>query len=95
MDVIGLKPDSKEQAAIAKNGRDTNGAPYDTKDGKPFESAPDQFGVRHPFVITWASRMDTSGGIVIRAAGEKADHVRGTMDNTDIYRVMRSVLFGG
>jgi len=93
MDVIGLKAGSTEQLAVAKNGRDPNGAPYDSSEGKPFESAPDRFGVRHPFVVTWASRADTSGGIVIRAAGAGSESVRGTMDNTDIYRTMRAALF--
>ena len=93
MDVIGLKAGSKEQLALAKNGRDPNGAPYDGLEGSPFESAPDRFGVRHPFVVTWASRNDTSGGIVIRAAGAGSESIRGTMDNTDIYKTMRAVLF--
>lgn len=93
MDVIGLKAGSKEHLAIANNGRDPNGAPYDGLEGRPFESAPDQLGVRHPFVVTWASRNDTSGGIVIRAAGAGSESIRGTMDNTDIYKTMRSVLF--
>jgi alkaline phosphatase len=93
MDVIGLKAGSKEQLALAKNGRDSNGAPYDSAKDKPFESAPDQFGVRHPFVITWASKLDVSGGIVIRAAGRGSERIRGTMDNTDIYKTMRTVLF--
>lgn len=93
MDVIGLKSGSKEHVAIAKNGRDSNGAPYDSPKDAPFESAPDQFGVRHPFVITWASKLDVSGGIVIRAAGRGSEKIRGTMDNTDIYKTMRTVLF--
>jgi alkaline phosphatase len=62
-------------------------------EGRPFESAPDRFGVRHPFVVTWASRLDTSGGIVIRAAGAGSESIRGTMDNTDIYKTMRAALF--
>lgn len=93
MDVIGLTAGSKEQVALAKNGRDPNGAPYDGLEGRPFQSAPDRFGVRHPFVVTWSSRHDTSGGIVIRAAGAGSEGIRGTMDNTDIYRAMRSALF--
>jgi len=93
MDVIGLKAGSKEQVALANNGRDPNGAPYDGLEGRPFQSAPDRFGVRHPFVVTWSSRHDTSGGIVIRAAGAGSEGIRGTMDNTDIYKTMRSALF--
>jgi len=93
MDIIGLKAGSKDELALTKNGRDPNGAPYDGLEGRPFESAPDRFGVRHPFVVTWASRNDTSGGIVIRAAGAGSEGIRGTMDNTDIYKTMRAALF--
>jgi len=93
-DVIGLDPGKADQLAIAKNGRDRNGAPYhlDAK-GEPFLSAPDKAGVRHPFVITWGSFTDTAGGIVVRAAGRGSENVRGSFGNTDIYRLMRGVLF--
>jgi alkaline phosphatase len=94
MDVIGINPDSPEQLALVKNARDRNGAPYDNVEGKPFLSAPDQAGIRHPFVITWNTFNDSSGGIVIRAAGRGADRVRGTMDNTDVYRLMRESMLG-
>jgi alkaline phosphatase len=40
------------------------------------------------------SYHDGLGGILMRAAGFGADQVRGTMDNTDAYRVMYRVLFG-
>jgi alkaline phosphatase len=50
--------------------------------------------VRLPFVITWAQYHDVSGGILMRATGLGAEQVRGTMDNTELYRVMYSVLFG-
>ena len=93
MDVIGIHPDSKEQLAVVKNARDRNGAPYDDDKGEPFLSAPDQAGVRHPFVITWNTFNDSSGGIVIRAAGQGAEKVKGTLDNTDVYRLMREALF--
>ena len=93
MDAIGIAPGSKEQLAVVKNARDRNGAPYDNVKGEPFLSAPDQAGVRHPFVITWNTFTDTSGGIVIRAAGRGAEKVKGTLDNTDVYRLMREALF--
>jgi len=93
MDVIGIDPDSKEQLALVKNARDRNGAPYDNVKGEPFLSAPDKEGVRHPFVVTWNTSGDSSGGIVIRAAGHGAEKVKGTMDNTDVYRLMREAMF--
>jgi len=93
MDVIGLDG-SEIQNAIADNGRDKNGAPYSLYEkGYPFQSAPDQFGKRHPFLITWATLQDTSGGIVVRASGLNAEKVRGSFDNTRIYRLMRETLF--
>lgn len=92
MDVIGVKPGSKEQLALVKNARDRNGAPYGHVKGEPFVSSPDRNGVRHPFVITWATLNDSSGGIVIRGAGPGAEKIKGTMDNTDVYRLMREAL---
>lgn len=92
MDVIGIKPDSMVQLALVTNARDLNGAPYDNLNGEPFFSAPDKDGVKHPFVITWATLNDSSGGIVIRAAGQGAGKVKGTMDNTDVYRLMREAM---
>jgi len=93
MDVIGINPDSKDQLALAKNARDRNSAPYDNAKGFPFLSAPDKEGVQHPFVITWNTLNDSSGGIVIRAVGQGAEKVKGTMDNTDVYRLMREAMF--
>jgi alkaline phosphatase len=62
-------------------------------DGKSFLSAPDRAGRRHPFVVAWNTTSDTSGGILVRAAGAHADLVTGSVDNTDIYRIMRRALF--
>ncbi len=93
MDAIGIS-DDESALALAKNGRDRNAAPYSlAADGKPFRSAPDRAGNQHPFVITWGSLNDTSGGILVRAAGAHADLVTGSFDNTDVYRVMRHALF--
>ncbi len=93
LDVIGLSGDAKS-LALAANGRDRNAAPYSVNaEGEPFVSAPDQAGVQHPFVITWNSLNDTSGGILVRAAGAHADRVTGSFDNTDVYRAMREALF--
>lgn len=93
MDVIGL-PDSPDVLAIARNGRDRNGAPYDTYlKGSPTMSAPDRNGQCHPFVISWGSRNDTSGAILVRAEGRHSEEVSGSMDNTAIYTLMRKTLF--
>ncbi|MDT8436227.1 MAG: alkaline phosphatase [Gemmatimonadota bacterium] len=73
------------------------GAPLDGAAGtasEPFLSAPDARGRRHPFAVAWVSSGDLSGGILVRAAGHGAHRVRGTMDNTDVYRVMYRTLFG-
>lgn len=95
MDVIGFVP-SVERIAIAKNRHDRNGAPYSlTLDGEPFLSAPDREGVRHPFVVSWGTLLDSSGGIVARAVGFQSEKVRGSIDNTGIYSVMRAALFDG
>ncbi|GAB4164708.1 MAG: alkaline phosphatase [Terrimicrobiaceae bacterium] len=93
MDVIGISSSPAELAMLAQ-GRDVNGAPYDTYEpGKPIMSAPDKDGNRHPFVISWGSKNDVSGGIVTRAAGKGAEGLGGTCDNTRIYSLMRDVLF--
>ncbi len=93
MDVIGISNDEKD-LAVAANGRDRNAAPYGlAANGKPFRSAPDRAGVGLPFVVTWASLDDTSGGILVRAAGAHAHLVTGSFDNTDVYRAMREALF--
>ncbi len=74
-----------------------NGAPFDGVEGtngQLFVAQPDANGVRHSFVIAWAEYRDLSGGILMKADGLGADQVYGTMDNTEAYRVMYSVLFG-
>jgi hypothetical protein len=75
-------------------GRDANGAPYSlAPDGSGFLSQPDREGRRHPFVLVWGTVHDTSGGILVRAAGRNSNKVRGSFDNTRIYEVMRETLF--
>jgi len=77
--------------------RASNGAPMDGVEGtngRLFLAQPDANGVRHFFAITWAQYHDVSGGILMRADGLGADQVHGTMDNTDVFRVMHAVLFG-
>ena len=77
--------------------RGRNGAPFDGVEGtggRLFVAQPDASGVRHPFVIAWAEYRDLSGGILMKAEGLGAEQVHGTLDNTDAYRIMYSVLFG-
>ncbi|HBR09666.1 TPA: alkaline phosphatase [Candidatus Acetothermia bacterium] len=45
-----------------------------------------------PFAIIWAGLQDFGGGTITRAYGLHASLVAGTIDNTDIYRIMRFVL---
>lgn len=99
-DVLGLRGADYEKPLL-ENGRDNNGALIDgaerTPDGgvaAPFLSAPDREGRRHEFVVVWATGMDTSGGIVARAAGLNADKVSGSFDNTDVYPLFYETLFG-
>ena len=54
----------------------------------------DRNGNRHPFAITWATRDDVSGGILVRGVGLNSELIRGTMENTDVYRVMYRTVFG-
>ena len=76
--------------------RDPNGAPIDGRDGTgtaPFLAAPDRAGRRLPFGIVWASLYDVSGGVLVRAEGFNSHLVRGSLDNTDIARLIRATLF--
>jgi alkaline phosphatase len=94
-DVIGLNAKSMLALAASEEKRDVTGALYGLMpDGSPFLSAPDRNGVRHPFLITWGSRYDTSGGIVVRAIGVGSEKVAGSFDNTDIYKIMHETLLG-
>jgi alkaline phosphatase len=94
-----LGPDPRAFAAFGGRvpERDRNGAPLDGVEGtggRPFVAAPDRAGARWPFAIAWATLSDVSGGILVRAVGRNADLVWGTMDSTDVYRVMYRTLFG-
>lgn len=92
-DVIGFVP-SPEKIVAFSVGRDLNGAPLGlAANGMPFLSQPDKRGVRHPFVVSWGTLQDSSGGILVRAAGKNAEAVKGSFDNTQIYEVMRRTLF--
>lgn len=93
MDVLG-NPTSSLKKLQTLDGRDTNGAPYSlAPDGSQFLSQPDRTGKRLPFVLVWGTVHDTSGGILVRAAGKNSQKVRGSFDNTQIYELMRETLF--
>ena len=69
-------------------------APLDRQaNALPFVSQPNKKGVVMPFAIAWPTRMDTGTGVVVKAEGFKAQQVKGVLDNTDIYKVMRQTLF--
>jgi len=76
---------------------DKNGAPLDGQNGtgsRPFLSAPDNTGERFPFAVAWSSFADTYGSVVCKAEGLNAELMHGTIDNTDIYKIMYATLFG-
>lgn len=77
--------------------QDGNGAPIDGRDGTgslPFLALPDEHGRRLPFWISWGTKDDSSGGVIVRAAGLNADRIHGNVDNIDLYRVMYLTIFG-
>ncbi|MBU3666079.1 MAG: alkaline phosphatase [Chthoniobacterales bacterium] len=99
-DVLGLRG-TKGEAEMLRTSRDANGAPLDgakrAPEGgiaEPFTSAPDKAGRSHQFVVTWGSKLDSSGAILVRAAGFNADKVRGSFDNTGLYPLFYETLFG-
>jgi len=74
-----------------------NGSPYDGINGSesfPFRSAPDKSGRTFPFVISWSTADDVCGSVLVRATGLNSEFVKGTIDNTDIYKYMYLTLFG-
>jgi len=55
----------------------------------------DEGGVALPFAIGFvADGGDVSGGILVRGAGFNRDLITPLMDNTDVYKVMHTTLFG-
>lgn len=58
-----------------------------------FYSAPDRTGKRFPFVVMFAGPHDFLGGVLVKAAGYKANLVKGDLDNTDLYPIMYQALF--
>jgi alkaline phosphatase len=93
MDVLGISSLSLQKFQTL-DGRDANGAPCSRAlDDSQFLSQPDRSGNRLPFVIVWGTVHDTSGGILVRAAGKNSEKVRGSFDNTRIYELIRGTLF--
>jgi alkaline phosphatase len=73
------------------------GAPLDGARGtgsEPFLAKPDRFGASLPFATGWVSTGDVAGGVLVRGMGKQAEMVRGSLDNTDIYRILYAALFG-
>jgi len=77
--------------------KESNGAPVDGREGTgtlPFIAAPDQFGNRLRFGISWASSEDLGGGVITKTHGLNSELLPNNVDNTDIYRVIYATLFG-
>ena len=77
------------------SNKNENLAPVDRDpSGYPFASAPDQKGLRMPFAIVWPTKTDTGTGILVKGEGLNGDKIKGTLDNTEIYKIMKQTLFG-
>lgn len=96
MEVIGYTEEKFPfDKPVPKNA--SNGTAYDGIHGSqtvPFKSAPDKHGTVFPFVVGWSTNDDVCGSVVVRAAGLNANLVKGSVDNTDIYKFMYATLFG-
>ncbi len=86
---VANMPVGKMLASIDKNGAPIDGVGQlqGKVPGVPFVT-PCGF----PFAISWATLNDEGGGIIARAYGLNGGLVSGTIDNTDIYRIMRFTL---
>lgn len=76
---------------------DENGSPVDGINGtgtRVFHSKPDRYGNSYAFALAWSSFHDTYGGVVARAEGINSELMKGSIDNTDIYKIMYVTLFG-
>ena len=103
--LVGADSDAGHPTVIAPRGtpldeplpeRDPNGAPIDGingSGGEPFISQPDAYGNRHPFGIAWPTTYDMPGSVVAKASGYGSDRMGSTLDNTEPYQLIRSVLF--
>jgi alkaline phosphatase len=93
----GLNPDLYREGGSERVGmNEANGAPVHGTEGRgslPFFAAPDRAGKRWPVQAMYASPFDVSGGGLVRADGFNRALVSGTLDNTDIYKIMYRTLF--
>jgi alkaline phosphatase len=74
-----------------------NGAPIDGINGTatlPFLTGEDKYGSRFPFAVAWSTTDDVFGSVVAKAEGLNSHLMSGKIDNTDIYRIMYTTLFG-
>lgn len=93
---VGRTPVGSSDPGEALPERTHNGGALDGATGTatpPFVSAPDQFGRRHRFGISWGARDDNFGGVVVRAEGYTADRLPLHVDNTTIFALGHAVLF--
>ncbi len=64
----------------------------------PFVARPDANGREMEFTVAWVGTIDVHGGILSRLAGWRAADVQALyasrFTNTDVYDVMRAILFG-
>jgi len=47
-----------------------------------------------PFGIIWPTSWDLYSGMLVKASGLNSEHIKGIVDNTDIYKLMHLTLFG-
>jgi alkaline phosphatase len=95
LEVMSLRDSSAFERPL--HAFSSNGSPVDGRDGTatlPFVSAPDAQGNRLYFGILWATDGDVAGGVLARAHGLNAHLLPNNVDNTDIYQIMYTTLFG-
>ena len=79
------------------DGSDAIEVPLDGQSGRntePFVSAPNAFGNQLPFGVGYVGTPDFAGSIVAKTYGLNAEKLPSTLDNTEIYRLMYTTLFG-
>ncbi|MBK9098632.1 MAG: alkaline phosphatase [bacterium] len=96
MEIYGfLEKDMRLDLPLPANAH--NGAPLDGVNGtgtKPFLTAEDKNGNQFQFAVAWSTNDDVYGSVVAKAEGLNSDLMKGKIDNTEIYRIMYTTLFG-
>lgn len=95
MELLGLTYTDVAEGQLAPIN-DWNGAPADGQLGtgtELFYSAPDQFGNKLPFFISWGTSGDGYGSVIAKAEGMNSELMNGLIDNTFIYKIMYKTLF--